>query len=202
MDEQSLVRFAQEGDLQAFNQLVQEYQGRAFNLALRIMGDGDSAADAAQEAFISAYRNIAKFRGSSFRAWLFRIVTNACYDEFRRRKRRPAASLDELEEEGVSHFEQGVGNAPPPSPEEAIERLELVEEIQGCLDELPAEFRVVAVLADVQRFEYREIAEIIDKPLGTVKSRLARARARMRDCLEAHGELLSAAGRLNHEALG
>jgi RNA polymerase sigma-70 factor (ECF subfamily) len=202
MDEQSLVRFAQEGDLHAFNQLAQDYQVRAFNLALRIMGDDDSAADATQEAFISAYRSIANFRGGSFKAWLFRIVTNACYDEFRRRKRRPAVSLDELEEGGDEHFEQGMGSTPPPSPEEALERSEMAREIQNCLDKLPDNFRVVAVLADVQRFEYKEIAEIIGKPLGTVKSRLARARTRMRECLEGHGELLSSAVRLNHEALG
>jgi RNA polymerase sigma-70 factor (ECF subfamily) len=201
MEEQELVRYAKEGDLQAFNRLVQEYQSRAFNLALRIMGDQDSAADATQEAFISAFRSIRRFRGGSFKAWLFRIVTNACYDEFRRRKRRPAVSLDELDEGGNGPFEQGIGNAPAPTPEEAVEMAELAREIQGCLDELPPEFRVVAVLADVQRFEYREIAEIIGKPLGTVKSRLARARARMRECLERHGELLYSTVRLNHEAI-
>ncbi len=96
MDEQALIRAAQRGDLNAFNELVLLYQGRVYNLAYRIMGDGDAAADASQEAFISAYRAIGGYRGGSFRAWLMRIVTNACYDELRRRRRRPASSLEAL----------------------------------------------------------------------------------------------------------
>jgi len=96
MDEPALIRQAQDGDLNAFNRLVLEYQTQVYNLAYRIMGDEDSAADAAQEAFISAYKHLGYYRGGSFKAWLLRIVTNACYDELRRRKRRPAASLEAL----------------------------------------------------------------------------------------------------------
>ncbi|MCH8339878.1 MAG: sigma-70 family RNA polymerase sigma factor, partial [Chloroflexi bacterium] len=99
MDELALIQGAKSGDLDAFNRLVLNYQGLAFNVALRIMGDEPSAADATQEAFISAYRGLRRYRGGSFRAWLLRIVTNACYDELRRLKRRPAASLDEMTEQ-------------------------------------------------------------------------------------------------------
>src|ERR1700694_151468 len=96
MDAPALILEAQQGDLNAFNRLVLEYQSTVYNLAYRIMGEGDSASDAAQEAFISAYKNLRHYRGGSFKAWLLRIVTNACYDELRRRKRRPAASLEAL----------------------------------------------------------------------------------------------------------
>ena len=100
MDEESLIHAAKRGDLDAFNRLVIEYQSRAYNLAYRFMSDPASAADATQDAFISAFRGIGKFRGGSFRSWLLRIVVNACYDELRRRKRRPASSLDELSDDG------------------------------------------------------------------------------------------------------
>jgi RNA polymerase sigma-70 factor (ECF subfamily) len=89
MDEPALILDAQRGDLDAFNRLVLAYQTPVYNLAYRIMGEGDAAADATQEAFISAYKHLGHYRGGSFKAWLMRIVTNAGYDELRRRKRRP-----------------------------------------------------------------------------------------------------------------
>jgi len=196
MDETALIQGAKSGDLDAFNRLVLDYQGLAFNVALRIMGDEPSAADATQEAFISAYRGLRRYRGGSFRAWLLRIVTNACYDELRRLKRRPAVSLDEMSEQ----------EAPLPvassteGPEAAAQRTELIRAIEDCLLGLAPEFRTVAVLVDVQGFDYREVAESIGKPLGTVKSRLARARAKLRECLQEHGELLPASFRLQNEA--
>src|SRR5450432_3818399 len=95
-DEQALIRLAQHGDLDAFNALVLRYQDSAYTLAFRIMGDTHGAADAAQEAFITAYRRLDTYRGGSFRAWLLRITTNQCYDELRRRQRRPAVSVEDL----------------------------------------------------------------------------------------------------------
>src|SRR5215468_5653505 len=94
MDELALIRDAQKGDVESFNTLVLHYQASVYNLAYRLTGEPDSAADASQEAFISAYGHLMQFRGGSFKSWLMRIVTNACYDEMRRRKRRPALSLD------------------------------------------------------------------------------------------------------------
>ena len=203
MDEAALIQDAKQGDLDSFNRLVMEYQGLAYNVAYRVMGDPASAEDAAQEAFISAYRAIRRFRGGSFRAWLMRIVTNACYDELRRRKRRPSTSLDALTEEwdGIEVDEQLSLASTADNPEEAAERAELARAIQHCLEGLPADFRVVAVLSDVQGFGNGEIAEAIGKPLGTVKSRLARARARMRDCLESLGELIPTSYRLESETI-
>jgi len=202
MDEVELLRLAQRGDLEAFNRVVLEHQTRAFNVALRVLGDGEAAADATQDAFLSAYRNLRSYRGGSFRAWLLRIVTNACYDELRRRKRRPATSLEELgpeTEDGEPEVEAWLASTAD-GPERLSERTELVHAIQDCLDRLPDEFRIVAVLADVQGYNYDEVSSAIGKPLGTVKSRLARARARLRDCLQRHGELLPAAFRLHGEA--
>jgi RNA polymerase sigma-70 factor (ECF subfamily) len=201
MDEAALIRTAKRGDLDSFNRLVIEYQGLAFNLAYRIMSDASQAEDAVQEAFISAYRGLKRFRGGSFRAWLMRIVTNACYDELRRRKRRPAASLDELTEERDDWLEDtpDLFHSGVPYPEQEAARGELLQAIEGCLDSLADEFRVVAVLVDVQGYDYREAARVIDVPVGTIKSRLARARGRLRDCLKLQGELLPAEYRLEDE---
>lgn len=204
MDEEALLRSARQGDLEAFNRLVIEYQSRVYNLAYRILGEADAAADAAQEAFISAYRNLRGFRGGSFRAWLLRIATNACYDELRRRKRRPVAPLEDGEQADPDERAAGaeVMADAQDGPERAAERAELARAIQGCLEGLPDDFRVVAVLADVQGYDYAEIAAVVGTPLGTVKSRLARARLRLRDCLQRYRELLPTAYRLQDESPG
>lgn len=199
MDEAALIAEARRGDLDAFNLLVLEHQTRAFNLAWRITGDGEAAADATQEAFLSAYRKLASYRGGSFRAWLLRIVTNACYDELRRRKRRPAESMDALEEASLSG--DGVRSVDPLSsstddPEKAAERAEVTRAIERCLRGLPEEFRTVVVLADVLALDYQEVAAAMGSPVGTVRSRLARARARLRECLESSRELFGVENRL------
>ena len=202
MDEPALIREAQRGDLNAFNRLVLEYQTPVYNLAYRIMGEADSAADAAQEAFISAYKHIGYYRGGSFKAWLLRIVTNACYDELRRRKRRPAASLDALSvvPEGPDAESEAALMSKDESPEDHAERHELARQIQRCLDRLPEDMRAVVVMSDVQGMDYAEIAEAIGAALGTVKSRLSRARARLRDCLRKNvWELLPTDYRLEEE---
>ncbi len=197
MDEQTLIRAAQRGDLDAFNELVLHYQNQVYNLAFRIMGDGDSAADATQEALISAYRALDNFRGGSFRAWLMRIVTNACYDELRRRKRRPASSLDALYVTDTAPGEVLVNGGE--SPEAYAQRQDLNRTLEAALQALTPDQRVVIVLSDVQGYNYQEIAEIMGVSLGTVKSRLSRARSKMRDLLLAQGELLPSLYRLQHE---
>lgn len=199
MEEPALIRAAQRGDLEAFNRLVLAYQEALFNTALRILGDEDLAADAAQEAFLSAFRAIHAYRGGSFRAWLLRTVTNACYDELRRRKRRPTTPLDPEGEDGEEVESPRWLADPSDSPEQALERAELEHAIQHCLEALPLEFRVVVVLTDIQGLDYKEAARAARLPLGTVKSRLARARLRLRECLQAFWELLPAAFRLLEE---
>jgi RNA polymerase sigma factor (sigma-70 family) len=193
MDEVQAIQAAQEGDLPAFNQLVMAYQGMAYNVAYRIVGDADAAADACQEAFISAFKAIKKFRGGSFKSWILRIVTNACYDHLRYRGRRPADSLEEVAE-NPQYSPKLVSNHE--HPEEYALRQELNEVIQSGIETLPADQRVVLVLSDVQGFGYQEIADITGVSLGTVKSRLSRARAKLRDYLVAQQELLPAQYRL------
>lgn len=199
MDEPALIDSARRGDVAAFNQLVLLYQNQVYNLAFRIMGDGDSAADATQEAFISAFRSIGHFRGGSFKAWLLRIVTNACYDELRRQKRRPSSSLEALYVVDEAPDDPGLIAPPAESPESYAQRQELWRAIQAGLTTLPADQRITLVLSDVQGMSYDEIAETMGTNLGTVKSRLSRARARLRDFLLSQGELLPAAYRLEGE---
>ena len=200
MDEPALIRDAQNGDLEAFNRLVLAYQDALYNTALRILGDDSLAADATQEAFISAFRGITSYRGGSFKAWLLRTVTNACYDELRRQKRRPSVPLEPAnddDEEIESPHWLADGSM---SPEEKFEAEELEHAIQHCLEDLPADFRTVVVLADIQGMDYSEVAVAARVPLGTIKSRLARARLRLRECLQGFGELLPSAFRLERES--
>jgi RNA polymerase sigma factor (sigma-70 family) len=199
MDESALITAAQRGDLDAFNTLVLSYQDSVFNTALRILGDDDQAADAAQDAFLSAFRNITAFRGGSFRSWLLRTVTNACYDELRRKKRRPAVPLEPDTGDGEELDTPRWLADPSLSPEQELEADELEHAIQHCLNALPAEFRTVVVLADIQGLDYSEVAVSVRVPLGTIKSRLARARLRLRECLRGFAELLPAAFRLEEE---
>ena len=200
MDEPALIHSAQKGDVDAFNRLVLVYQHQVYNLAYRIMGEEAAAADAAQEAFISAYHHLKSFRGGSFKSWLLRIVTNACYDDLRKRKRRPATSLEDL----VSD-ENGEGEFDIPStaegPETVVQRHEMAALLQQAITTLPDDQRIVLVLSDVQGMSYEEIAEITRSNLGTVKSRLSRARGKLREYLQARGELLPAQYRLQGDGM-
>jgi len=200
MDETALITSAQRGDLDSFNTLVLHYQDIVFNTALRILGDDDSAADASQEAFISAFRAISSYRGGSFKAWLLRTVTNACYDELRRQKRRPSTPLEPDTEDGEEMDSPRWLADPNLTPAQQLEADELEHAIQHCLDALPSEFRTVVVMADIEGLDYTEGAAAAHVPLGTIKSRLARARLRLRECLQGFAELLPSAFRLNSEA--
>jgi len=198
MDETYLIQQAKDGDVYAYNTLVLHYQDSVYNVAYRVMGEPSAAADATQEAFISAYKALRRFRGGSFKAWLMRIVTNACYDELRRRKRRPQSSLDEI----IDEFESSpVLSENSPGPENYMQQVELVEAIQRCLDDLPDDQRTATVLCDVEGYDYNEIADIMSTSLGTVKSRISRARAKLRDCLQGMAELLPAEYRLGTEGM-
>jgi RNA polymerase sigma-70 factor (ECF subfamily) len=196
MDEVSLIESARGGDLESFNRLVLAYQDVVFNQAYRVLGDHQAADDASQETFIAAFNNLKHFRGGSFKAWLLRIVTNTCYDELRRKKRRPTTSLEPLDDSGDEIESPNWIADQNEGPEEIAERVELGRTIQNCLDNLPLEFRIVVTLVDIQGMDYSEAADAIGKPLGTVKSRLARGRLRLRDCLQGLWELLPVTMRL------
>jgi RNA polymerase sigma-70 factor, ECF subfamily len=200
MDEAALIIAAQQGDITAFNNLVVTYQDLVYNQAYRMMGEPEYAADATQEAFISAYRNLRSYRGGSFRAWLLRIVTNACYDELRRRQRRPTTSLEPMDDGGEEMESPHWLADPGETPEDSLERAELGTAIQNCLDDLPLDFRSAVILVDIQGMDYSEAAQTVGKPVGTIKSRLARARSRLRDCLQGFGELLPTVFRQGEES--
>ena len=190
MDEPSLIQQAQDGDVSAYNTLVLHYQNSVYNVAYRIMGEPGAADDATQEAFISAYKALGRYRGGNFKAWLMRIVTNACYDELRRRKRKPQSSLDEISETYESSPLFISKDAP--DPEDIQVRSALVAAIESCLETLPEEQKIAAILRDVEGYDYEEIANIMATSLGTVKSRLSRARTKLRECLQGFEELIPA----------
>jgi RNA polymerase sigma-70 factor (ECF subfamily) len=200
MDEAYLIQMSQKGDLDAFNRLVLAYQDMVYNQAYRMISEADTAEDAAQDAFIIAYRKIDTYRGGSFKAWLLRIVTNLCYDELRRRKRRPTTPLEPVDQDEEEIESPRWLSDPSESPEEAAERAELARALQKCLNHLPDDFRSIVTLVDIQGLDYSEAAAAINSPLGTVKSRLARARSRLRDCLQGFWELLPASFRLMEES--
>ncbi|PKN97245.1 MAG: RNA polymerase subunit sigma-24 [Chloroflexi bacterium HGW-Chloroflexi-4] len=200
MDETVLIQSAMKGELDAFNRLILAYQDLAFNVAYRMLNDEDQAADAVQNAFISAWRNLSTYRGGSFKAWVMRMVTNGCYDELRRQKRRPTTPLEPLGNEDQEEMDSPQWMASDdPQPETTLEQAELEHALAHCLDNLPVDFRAVVVLIDVQGMDYEEVAQSTRAPLGTVKSRLARARLKMRDCLQGFQELLPAQYRLEGE---
>jgi len=183
MEQSSFIQAARRGDVAAFNRLVMAHQGLAYNVAFRLMGDADAAADATQEAFLKAFRAIRQYRGGSFKSWLLRIVTNTCYDQLRYHRRRPSEPLEPETEDGplTEHASHLID--PAEGPETAALRRELNDMLQQAILRLPPDQRLILVLSDVEGFSYREIADITDLPLGTVKSRLSRARTRLRDIL-------------------
>ena len=185
-DEQDLLERALAGDLAAFNALIEHYQTAIFNLCLRMMRSTQSAEDATQEAFISAFRNLQSFRGGSFQSWLYRIAGNACYDELRRHKSRPAMHLDDAS--GNPRFDPPTAEA---APDEQAQQSELRRALQAALGNLPDDQRLAIVLCDIQDMDYAEIAVVMKCSLGTVKSRISRARSKLRTLLLAQGgELL------------
>ncbi|MBI3743708.1 MAG: sigma-70 family RNA polymerase sigma factor [Chloroflexi bacterium] len=189
--EAELIRRSREGDLDAFNRLVETYQGQVFSLAYRMLGTRAGAEDAAQEAFIAAFRNIKSFRGEHFRAWLLRIATNACYDQLRAAKRHAGSSLDAMLDNTA--WEPASTQR---SPEDQAISAELGREIQRAIATLPPDQRAVLLLADVEGLSYEEVAEATSANVGTVKSRLARARARVREHFSSKQELLPPSLRL------
>ncbi len=200
MDEIALALSAQQGDLDAFNRLVLEFQDLAFNIAFRMLGDSDEAADASQSAFISAYNHLSSYRGGSFKSWVLRIVTNTCYDELRKKKRRPTTPLEPILEDADDGIESPQWlKDDQPSPEGMLESSELEEAINDCLQRMKRDFRMMVIMVDIQGMDYQEVADSTGVPLGTIKSRLARARSKLRDCLQYFRELLPHNFRLDGE---
>ena len=194
-DEEQLIARSQHGDVNAFNELILRYQQMTYGAVLRMLGDPDIAADITQDAFIAAFRGISSFRGgSSFRSWLLRIAYNLVCDHWRRAQRHPAESLEVLTDEDEPHPASDlaalVETGQEKNPEEYLLNQELQELIQRGLQELPLDQRIAVILCDIQGLSYEEIATTIQATLGTVRSRIARGRARLRDYLSQYRELL------------
>ena len=186
-EDDKLLGLCRKGDVNAFEVLVEKHQKKMINIAYRMVGDYEAACDVVQEAFLSAYRAIRKFRGeATFSTWLYRIVINASKNRRKQMKNRrqwEGPSLDDPVE-----TEDGQFKSDPPSPEpsvlDRIERKEVQAKVQACIDSLDDEYREVLVLRDIQGFSYDEIRDILKIPDGTVKSRLFRARDGLKDCLK------------------
>lgn len=195
--EKTLIQAAQRGDLEAFNLLVLRYQNLLFGVALRLLNDEDVAADAVQEAMISAFRRFHTFRGDSLRSWLARVVVNACYDEMRKKRRQHSVPLELLNSEGEEIETSYWLVDPQADPELQFESSELECAIQASLDKLPPIYRLMLVLVDIEGLSYEEAASAAGVPVGTVKSRLARARLQMQRSLQLAGELLPSSYRID-----
>ncbi len=201
-DEVQLIARSQLGDVSAFNQLVLNYQQSTYGVIFRMLGDRDTAADVTQDVFIAAFRGIQSFRGgSSFRAWLMRIASNAACDYWRRTQRHPTESLDIDADDDDAHaasiLNSAVAMGQEVNPEEYLLNRELQELIQRGLQELPLDQRVAVVLCDIQGLSYEEIAATTQATMGTVRSRIARGRARLRNYLYKYRELLPRGYRLS-----
>lgn len=178
-----LVERAKRGDVEAFERLISQYEKKVYNVAYRLTGNHEDAGDVAQEAFLRVYNSLPEFRGdSSFATWLFRIVNNACLDELRKRKRQRVTSLDESVEvddgEVVRQFAD-----PSDGPEQALDRVELQRSVQESIMALDEEYRVVMVMRHMQGYSYNEIADTLGINIGTVKSRLNRAKHALKEML-------------------
>ncbi|KKM11949.1 RNA polymerase subunit sigma-24 [Clostridiales bacterium PH28_bin88] len=196
LPEEELVSRSKAGDTVAFENLIAQYERQVYTVAYRFMGNHEDASDLAQEALVRAFQSLKNFRGeSSFKTWLYHIVANVCRDEMRRRRRQPVISLDEP----VSTEDGEVWRQTPDwthAPDRVFEEKERKEYLQNLINALVPEYRLVIVMREIQGFSYEEIAREMDCSLGTVKSRLNRARQALRDKIRTDGELFPAKSRL------
>ena len=176
--EAAIVRKVLDGDANAFETLVLEYEKNVYNIALRMTGNSEDAADMTQEAFIKAYNSLQAFRGDSkFSVWLYRIVSNVCLDFLRSKNRRPTVSLS-VEDDDGEDTQLDVADESQ-SPELLLDRKLTRESVRRGLDSLPPDYRQILLLREVQGLSYDEIAQALGLEVGTVKSRIFRARKRL-----------------------
>lgn len=185
-DMSAVIHAARLGDEYAFAVLIEQYQATAQRLAQHILRTEEAAADAVQDALIKVHRALPRFHDGNFRSWLLRIVTNTCYDHLRSQKRRAAVSLDEMNEQAGNDLPL-TDETVEDDPEAIILQREGFSGLMTAIEELPDWHRSVVVLIDVKGYDYQEAADILELPLGTIKSRLSRARATLRDRLIENG---------------
>jgi len=188
VNESQIIRQCQAGDNSSFDLLVKEHYTRVYNTALRMLGDPDSAADATQSAFVRAFRSLESFRGdSSFSTWLYRITANVCLDELRNRPDEPV-SLTFVSGEDEELREHSIPDSRM-EPAARVARDERQRVVHEAIQQLSAEYRVVLVFYDLNGCSYKDTAQVLGIPVGTVKSRLNRARCALKEVLRPHLEL-------------
>jgi RNA polymerase sigma-70 factor (ECF subfamily) len=191
--ENLLINSAQQGDMDAFNELALHYQDLLYRIALRVTRNECVAQDALQEAMIHAFRHIKSFRGGNFKSWLARVTVNAGYDELRRGKRHNGIPLELYTNEGDEIESPDWMRDPTAGPQDKAEASELKRALHSCIKILNPDYRLMVILVDMEGMSYEEAAYVAHVPVGTVKSRLARARMQLRDTLQTYQNLLPAA---------
>lgn len=192
LEEKSLLKKAKKGNINAFEILVNEHQKKVYNLALKFSKNHEDALDLAQEALLKAYRNIQNFKGNSlFSTWVYKITTNICIDHYRKTNNIQTVYIDEEVKNNDGDSYKKINLPSLSDPESECERKELRGFIISCLDKIPIELKSVIVLKDIQGFSYEEISQILDIPMGTVKSRINRARTLMRKHLSENESFLN-----------
>ncbi len=190
MSEKELINLLKAGDRDAFNRLIEEYQSKVYNIAMGMLSDPDDALDAAQEVFINVYKSISSFKeNSSLSTWIYRVCANVCKDFLRKRMRRPGiVSIDSQDDEDTEPIEITDNTH---SPEQIWEKEELKNLVRSEMDKLSPEYKEVLLLCDIEGLSYDEISLILKCPVGTVKSRLNRARQALRKKISEKRELFS-----------
>lgn len=179
--EKDLIRRAKQGELAAFEALILAHEKMVYNVALRMMQHSEDAKDLSQEVFLKAYKNMQNFdERAAFSTWLYRITMNTCIDEMRRRKGKQTYSLEEEQEGEEGAMQRQIADMGD-TPEESLLRQEQKGEILQALDTLSAEHKAAIILREIRGASYEEIAEIMELPLGTVKSRISRARNQLKE---------------------
>ncbi|MCL6478596.1 MAG: sigma-70 family RNA polymerase sigma factor [Peptococcaceae bacterium] len=193
-DDDRLVKRSREGDLDAFEELVKRYESKVYSIAYRFMGNHADASDLAQEAFIRVYQALPTFRGeSSFATWMYRITANACRDEIRKQQRHKNLYLEEVISQTGGRSSLAAAGL---SPEESLERCEIHDLVQRQLNGLSGDHRLILVMREIEGMSYEEIAASLDCTLGTVKSRLNRARQALKQKVLEQRELFDIEFRL------
>lgn len=193
MNEILLISRARGGDREAFGALVEQYRDNVYRLAYRMCGNAYDADEAAQEAFVAAWRALPNFRGDAkFSTWLYRLTTNAAIDVMRREKRHQTVGDGEMMELADD----------ADSPQETVERTEQQEAVQKALSTLSEEYREVLLLRYMEELDYAEIAEVLQLPSGTVKSRINRAKAALKTALLKSGNIFGGSSVIHTETNG
>lgn len=185
--DQEVIHRCKKGDIDAFEELVRKYQKKMFNISYRMIGDYHDAAEVVQDGFLSAYRNIKYFKGTSkFSTWLYAIIVNLSRNRIKQmqaRRFREDCSIDDTVETPGGHMKVEIASNNP-TAQEGLEQHEIKQNVWGCINTLEPEFREVVVLRDIKGFSYDEISDMLKIAAGTVRSRLHRARLVIKECLK------------------